>query len=325
MKNVLIIISLIGLIGCNSPQKKSIFEPLTLDELKTFIKKDTIFEYGYKRIQYIRDTVLKTDIDRVKWADLTYGRINKYLKFAVDSTYFKPLEKQFKSDWNEKFGQYLPKVDSISDYWKKYKTENSLNNYVKIELVEIHKKNYEYIGGIENIDLGFRLTPLKGPIEQLRFGYKIEAKIDETSEQSEFAGLLSRLDYSWCKKSDPFSRPTVSYWEVNYKNEKLLEYRDLPTIKRDYNILIEVDEIRKDGKNLSTDDLKIPKSVEYYWENQNFEFLKELYIKDIVLEFLNKNYKTEFEYVNQKTDSILKKKDDLCFNFFRIPTDELTK
>jgi len=325
MKKALLLISLIGLIACNSPQKKSIFEPLTLDELKVLIKKDTIFEYGYKQILYIRDTVLKTEIDRVKWADLTYGRINKYLKFAADTSYFKPFEEQFKKDWKKKYGHYLTKVDSVSDYWKKFKVDNSLNNYVKIELVEIHKKYYEYIGGIENINLGFRLTPLKGPIEQLRFGYRIEAKIDEKPEISGFPSLLSKLDYFWCRKSDPFSRPTIAYWEVDYKNENILEYRDLQTFNRDYNIIIEVDQIRKDGKNLSNDDLNIPKSVEYYWENDDFVFLKELYIKDIVKEVLGKEYLPEYEYVNQKTDSILKKKDELCFNFLKIPIDELMK
>jgi hypothetical protein len=166
---------------------------------------------------------------------------------------------------------------------------------------------------------------LKGPIQQIRFGFRIEAKIDEVKEGTDFLSSLSVFDYSWCKMVSPFSKPTVGYWEANYKNEKLFEYMDLKSFHRDYNLDTQVDEIRKDGRNMRVDDLNIPKSVKDYWKNQDFIFFKELYIKDIVKEVLDKEYLPEYEYVNQKTDSILKMKDELCFNFLRIPIDELMK
>ncbi len=319
MKKYLLIIFAAGLMSCGSPQKKSIFEPLTFDELQSVVKKDSVIADGYKVMQYIRDSLLRTDIDKVKWADLSYGRMAKYLKFESDSEYFKPLIQKYADDWQKIYGPLALKVDSVSDYWKKYKTENSLDNYVKIELVEIKKNYYEYIGGIENIYLGFKLTPLKGNIEQIRFGYRIQAKIYESNEYDEYSKLLSRLNYSWCIKSDPFSKPTVGYWEADYKNEEILESENLQSFIRDYNLFIEVDEIRKDGQNFSSDDLNIPESVESYWEYEKDEFLKQYYIREIVKSILNIEYMTESEYIGQKTDSILKKKDQLCYEFFQLP------
>jgi hypothetical protein len=320
MKKTIFIIILVALIGCNSAQKKSVLEPLTFNELKSFIKKDSLFEYTYKYIKHVRDSVLKSDIDKVKWADITYKRINRFLKFARDTNYFKPFKDKFKVNWNNKFGQYKKQVDSVSDYWGKYKVENSLNNYVKIELVDINKENYEYIGGVKSVNLGFRLTPLKGLIQQIRFGYKIEDKIDEYKVTS-YLPSISKLDYSYCKKSEPFSVPTISYWETNYTNKDKLEYKDLQAFNRDCNITIEIEEIRKDGKNLSTDDFKIPSQVAQYWDNEKYKYLKEIYIEKIVKDILHKDYVSEMDYIIQKTDSILKKKDELCFKYIRLASD----
>ena len=66
---------------------------------------------------------------------------------------------------------------------------------------------------------------LKEKVEQMRFGYKIEVKLDEDDEKSEYSSILSSLDYSWCRMSSPFSKPTTQYWEASYTNEKLLQSR----------------------------------------------------------------------------------------------------
>ena len=72
MKKLTIILIAIAIVSCSNTLKKTVFEPLTLEELKSEIKKDSLFELTYKEIQYVRDSVLKTEIDKVKWADLTY-------------------------------------------------------------------------------------------------------------------------------------------------------------------------------------------------------------------------------------------------------------
>ncbi|MBQ4914254.1 hypothetical protein J8L85_07390 [Maribacter sp. MMG018] len=319
MKKLLLLFTAIGLFSCNSHLDKPIFEPLTVNELKESIDSDSLFKDTYEYIVYIRDTILKTDMEKVKFADLTYEQVFDFAKFSSDTVYFKPVNERIEKEWNEKYGIYEQKVDSISDYWKKYKEENSIEQYVKVELARIDKEYYSYSGGIRNVNLGFRLTPLKGKIEQLRFGYKIEAKINEKDEEDIYSSIYSALDKSWCLTTSPFSKPVVRYWEASYTNEKILKNKTLETFNRDYNIYIEVDEIRKDGVNISNDDLNIPKSVINHWEYENKEYLEDWYINDIIEEVLGEEYMSKYDYRNQEIDKILKEKYPLVYEFIKVP------
>ena len=167
MKNTLCYLSLIIIstvfIRCNNPLKKSIFEPLTVEELKKVIDKDTSFRENYKGIRLVRDSIEQDELEEVNWIDLTYQRLQDLNHFAIDTSYFNPRREQFKKEWELKYGGYHLKVDSISNHWKKYKEENSLERFVKIELVNLRKDRYSYSSNIKDIYLGFRLTPLKGP------------------------------------------------------------------------------------------------------------------------------------------------------------------
>jgi len=320
MNKIIYLIFAVGLISCNSPLDKSIFEPLTVEDLKQSIDKDSLFKNTYEYIVYVRDTVMKSDLEKVKFADLTYEQIHEFALFSADTTYFKPITERIEKEWTEKYGIYDEQVDSVSNYWKRIKKENSIEQYVKIELVEIDKEYYSYNNGVRNVNLGFRLTPLKGRIEQVRFGYSIEAKINEKENDDIYSSLYSSLDKNWCRSTSPFSKPIVRYWEADYTNEKILKNKTIKTFLRDYNIHIEVDKIRKDGKNMSNDDLNIPKAVENHWEYENREeYLQDLYFDDIVKDVLNKEYMKEYEYRSQEVDKILKEKYPLIFEFVRLP------
>ena len=119
MRNIAIILFVLTLYGCSSHLDKKLFEPLTVEELKKSIDKDTAFQDKYEAIQYIKDSVLKSDIEKAKFADLTYNRVYKLINFSRDTTYFKPVREQLKKEWEEKYGILHKKVDSVSNYWKK--------------------------------------------------------------------------------------------------------------------------------------------------------------------------------------------------------------
>lgn len=308
--------------SCSNPTNKNIFEELTVDELKTAIDKDSLFESTYKLIEYRKDSVLTSELDKVKWSDLTYSRIHDLVEFASDTTLTKPLREKFDSEWKSKYGIVAKEIDSVSEYWKKYAKENSLDQYVKVELVTLDKEYYSYSSGIRSVNLGFKLTPLKGKIDQMRFGYEIEAKLDEDDKKSEYSDLLATMDYSWCRMSRPFSKPTTRYWEANYTNEKILKSRSVKSLLRDYNVNITVDEIRINGQNIDRDDLGIPKSIERHWEYENKEYLSDLYMDDVAEEVLGKRYIRDYEYRNEKMDSIYKKEDELAYEFIRLTKDK---
>lgn len=317
MKKILPLL-LILIISCSNPTKKNIFEKLTVEDLKIAIKKDTLFEDTYKLIEFQKDSVLTTELDKIKWTDLTYKRIHDFIKFTADTIISKPLREEFKKQWEIKYGKIASEIDSVSNYWKKYAKENSLDQYVRVELARIDKEYYTYAGGIKNVNLGFKLTPLKEKVEQMRFGYKIEVKLDEDDEKSEYSSILSSLDYSWCRMSSPFSKPTTQYWEASYTNEKLLQSRNVETFLRDYNIHFIIDEIRINGKNIDRNELGIPKSIERHWEYENKEYLKDLYMDDVAKELLNKAYVKDYEFINEKFDSVYKKEDKLSYDFLTL-------
>lgn len=310
------------IVSCSNPTNKKIFEELTVDELKTAIEKDTLFEDTYKLIELKKDSVLTSELDKVKWSDLTYKRVHDFVKYTADTTISKPLREKFKAQWENQYGGIIKQVDSVSEYWKNYAKENSLDQYVTVELVTLDKEYYSYAGGIRNVNLGFKLTPLKGKIDQMRFGYKIEAKLDEDDTENNYSSILSALDYSWCRMSRPFSKPTTRYWEASYSNEKILKSRSVKTLLRDYNIKIIIDEIRINGQNIDKDDLGIPESIERYWEYENREYLSDLYLDDVAEELLNKEYVRDYEFINKKFDSIYKEKDKLSYEFLTLTKEK---
>lgn len=309
--------------SCSNPTDKNIFDKLTVKELKSEIEKDSLFETTYKLIEFQKDSVLTSELDKVKWTDLTYSRVHDLMKFVSDTTKTNPLREKFEAKWKSKYDKVVKEIDSISEYWKKYAKENSLEQYVKVELVSIDKEYYSYSSGIRNVNLGFKLTPLKGKIEQMRFGYEIQPKLDEDDKNSLYSDLFSTMNYSWCRMSRPFSKPTTRYWEANYTNEKILESRSVKTLLRDYNVNIKIDEIRINGKNIDRDDLGIPKSIERHWEYENDKLLSDLYMDDVAQELLGKRYIKDYEFIGEKMDSIYRKEDKLAYEFLKLQKDKL--
>ena len=305
MKKLFFII-VIGVLfcSCNGYLDKPIYEPLSVEELKKAIEKDSVFQDIYEYIQVMNNSVLTTDLAKVKFVDLTYRRLYKFAKFAMDTTYFNPIEKKAEKEWIENYNHYQLKVDSISDYWKEEK--KSLTQYVDIELVDMRKEYYSYSGDIKNVKLGFRLTPLKGTVETLWFRYQIEKKTDEEDGKNSYRyGNL-------CSEYTSFSKPILKYYEADYADEKILMNETLETFLMDYNIHIEVNMVGIDGIRKSFNDLDIPQSVRDYW------IWQDLYFDDVVKEFLNKDFLSKYEYQEREVEKILRKKDNLSFEFINL-------
>ena len=160
--------------------------------------------------------------------------------------------------------------------------DNSLNKYVKVELASIDKEYYDYVGGIKEVNLGFRLTPLQGAIEQIRFNYGYKAKINGDNKYYEKHNCISTA---------PFSIPIVRYWEVSYSDRDDFAGKIVETFLRDYNLYIEVTDVRKNGVNISADDFYVPKAVLECIENEkDYPSLLTLSKDDLIKELINKKY-----------------------------------
>jgi len=117
-----------------------------------------------------------------------------------------------------------------------------LDKYVKIELANISKEYYDYIGELKEVNLGFRMTPLQGAVQQIRFDYGYKAKIHGDDNYYEKHRFI---------ETDPLNSPRIGYWEVDYSDNDKFAGKNVETYLRDYNVYIEVVEIRKDGKGFS--------------------------------------------------------------------------
>src|SRR5690606_11242540 len=148
-----------------------------------------------------------------------------------DSTFWRPKYEQWDKDWEKTYSKYLNSADSVLNYWQKFKEENSLSKYVKIELISIRKEYYDYIGGLKEVDLGFRMTPLKGPVQQFRFNYGFKAKIH---------GESAYYEKHRCIETDPLLSPRIGYWEVKYSEKDKFAGKNVETFLRDYDFHIEV-------------------------------------------------------------------------------------
>ena len=211
-----------ALSSCNSVSNKPVSEKLSTEELSKAIKSDTLFTSFYEHIRKEVDDM--SDIKKAKFNDVTYRRLFKYVKFLQDTTYWKPLSEKWDKEWESEYGVYLPKADSVLNYWKKYLEENSLDKYVSIELARIDKEYYTYAGGLKEVNLGFKLTPLQGTIEQIRFNYGYKPKISGDSK------YYSKKN---CISTSPFSSPTIRYWEVNYSDRDNFAGKNVETFLRD--------------------------------------------------------------------------------------------
>lgn len=305
MKKLVFLLFWVLLCGCDR-LNKPIFEPLALKELDEEIKKDSLFGMLYEQIQSINENTLNTDSQKAKYADLTYRRV--YYLFSYQDTV---LYSKLSTEWDSKYANYSIKADSIINYWQQLKEENSLDQYVKIEVASI-STNYYSFGGVDNVHIGFRLTPLKGTIEQLRFGYSIQPKIDQKDGRDIYS-----IDKSWCLSTSPFSKPVVRYWEVGYSNEKRLAGENIETLSRDYDVKIKIDKVRINSKNLSIDDIKIPRSVEMY-----LEFGSSYYIDDIIQKYIDSSYMPKYKYIMDGFNKHLKKLDALAFEYLNLPTEK---
>ncbi|RNC65130.1 hypothetical protein [Proteiniphilum sp. X52] len=153
------------------------------------------------------------------------------------------------------------------------------------------------------------LTPLQGTVEQIRFNYGYQAKINSDSKYYE---------KHRCIETDPLSAPRIGYWEVSYSDRDKFAGKNVSTFLRDYNLYIEVTNIRKDGVNISKDDFNIPKSVSDYFDyGEDVDFMRDYYKDDVIKELINTDYVGKWEYSSKKADEVREKKDKLCFDFLK--------
>lgn len=307
---LLVLVFVLGLSSCSSPLKKSVIEPLPIEDLKNIIEKDTLFEFTYKAIQKIRDLKLTDDVEKAKWSDMTYNRVHKMVQLYSDTLAQSEYTEKIKSDWNAKYGLFIPKADSISDYWKKYKKEKTINNFVGIELFDIQTKSNGYA------EIGFKFNIFKVPLEKLSFDYVFIEKgnTKEISDWEKYSRLNERNMNVYISEKITNSK---IIWENDYRNQDILKDKLLEDVLDKYVFKLKLNSISNNGVTIYEFDIKIPYSIERMWETKN-DFMYEYYREDVIKEFLNNDFVRYDKFKNSKIDSIAKKIDPKTIEFLEL-------
>ena len=293
------------LVACNPIPNKSVFEELTSDELASAIKAEPEFAEEYEAIRIIVQLADFSAVQKAQYKDVTYRRLCRYTDHVYDTAYWAPREEKWGKEWDNTFAKDLEKVPEMVDYWDAYKAKHSLSRFANVELSRFYATYYEYIGGVDDAYICFNITPLDGPIEQIKFTYSYAYKINNGKGKT----------VQKCIYSSPIYRTTEAAWELDYFERERFGDMIASEFYEKYDMDIEITDVRKDGKNYSLEDLDIPDAITAIWEDWNPETC------DGVAALINPSYVSRDSYIENKKDEELREYDSLCCDF----SDELSK
>lgn len=314
MKNILQFFCLLLMLSsCSNGLNKPIIEPLSVDELKINMKKDTSFTEFYSTIQELREFLLKSDMTQAKYADVTYKRVWKYIEKCKDTTFQNAFRNNQRELYDSQYPSYKNEVDSILTYWGEYKNKHTLDSLVSIEYFDLWKEYYSYSGDVKSVNIGFKVTPLKGTIDQLIFKYNIKPKISDD-------GSIGYFNSHRCLASSPIYSPKTLYWEADYSDEKYLKYKSSSEVAKEYAFNIEIVEVRMQGKNMSDELDIIPECVSDALKYGTGSMM-EYYSDDIIKELIDPDYMSFYDFYTDALNNALKKIDPEVFTML----DEYSK
>lgn len=291
--------------SCHDNLNKSILEPLTVEELKSEMETDSDFISFYEDFQRIREKRLDTEVAQAKYGELTYRRIWNIFKYIQAPSTYEEIQEEAQKRYKAQKKDYSKSLDSLSITWKEKASKYDPTSYVKIEFASINKEYYSYSTVLKAVNIGFRITPLKGIVEQVKFSYRIQSKISE--------GQYSYWDNNCgnCICSQPIYSTDVCYWELPYSLRDALEYKTTYEVIRDYDIRINVSRVRYNGENIDANDFSIPDEISEYIKNPKDEYYRDRVIQD----HIDENYKTMDELARIIEREMLKKKDSEVLDF----------
>lgn len=298
MKKILFLLLSVLFISC----KHNVSKELSNSEIKSLIKKDTLYETLIPLISKIQDTVNKDILLKAKYSDITYEQCLKYVK----------TRDQEREKFIEKF---KPEIDK-----KLNNLKNEFESFKKIMQIEFHSISvyfYNYIGGVEDAYFKFKITVTE-PIDGGSFKYSI---IDKTTGKE--------VESGGCKFSQKVKDSYIGVWEIPYGTKEEFGYQSNQEIKDRYIFNFTILSIYKDNqllKNVLSNDLDLESDLyktlllkKYkinLFENDYipFEDSPETDLYNLIV-FLNDNYYKEWEQICKNIDSEV-------FEYFNIKIKE---
>jgi len=300
-------------------ENKSVIDELDLDEVSNLTKKDSLYASIIQESDNTRKKIEGNIVLLSKFKDLTFKEYLEYKKTFEDTTFFNSIVDRSETIHDNLVDSllliYKPKIDSLIVEHKKLYQKINPSSYFRVEFAGIKKEYYSYGDGVKNINIQFKITPLKSPIHGGSFSYEIIPKVTEKAVAD--AG---------CRFSTYTSRPSYYYWEAPYDIEKEFKQYTTAEIKNKYDFKYTILSVRYKGKTYKSLDLydTIPiymetaiekdtlSTTDYASIMQSYYNIENASMLNIIFEQIEKEKKKinptayEFEKIALKSDSSLK-------------------
>ena len=314
-----------GLIACN-PLDISITEELSLEQIKSSSEKDSLFEQSFKIIKVFKSANKGDELAMSKYTHITYQDVLDYQKELDNTESWEEKFKEYEKSWNNKYSNCtdlgLAYIDSWENARVSYNQINDPKNFVQIDLVGVQTDYYGSISGIKNAYYKFKITPLKGRVEQVIWNVNPTAKINGKIDKTQSLRILNSDRYIY---SRPFSRSVFGSYEVGYSNESKVGGESHQTLLRDYFLNLEIEKVRVNGQNYQLDDFDLPTDVKFYMKEieEGDSTMADFYLSEIIREYIDSSYQTLTSFQLKQKEKYLKERYPLIWEMHKEVFEEI--
>ena len=278
---------------------KSIFEPLTVEELSTIIKQDTLFVDFYESIQ--EEVEDYTDIEKAKFNDVTYRGLYRAYESLIDHEEYGQFTLPFWDEWGKTYEADIEKADSLILFWERYRAEHNFQEYVSAEAVDLVT---ESTYGIKSVYMVVRVTPLVEDIKNVNIKYTCRFKGERDQTLISYYPTTSD-GYLWIYDLDCVreERKTLDLASSNY-----LKDRSFEDFLKDFDIDFRVTSITIGDDLYMEDESVYPEGVLKVLEQGPFiPGSIGGYKGDVIKANINPNYVEVWQYIDNRVEEYMEK------------------
>ncbi len=301
-KNSIILFVVTLLISCS--QSKSVNEELSLDEIASMVKKDSLYATVIEQAELNRKILAQDVVKKSKYNDLTYDEYYKYLKTITDSSFNQvvlELAKENEARYRERIlSEHKGAIDSTLAEFKKQIDKMDPSRFFKLKFEEL-KKEYYRSGNVRKVMIGIRLMPLS---EKLHGG-SFEIQVLDNSQNKK----ISSGEYKFLNSS---KGKTVMYLRPDYSLVRLFKNLSTEEVSKNYTFKFRAIDAQIGGKTFDPSSVRIPR---IYRMCMKLDTLRWSEYKAVLQVEKRMQIKDEWYFYNEVMHKRLKEVNELAYSF----------
>lgn len=304
---------MVVLVGCGKSNiDRPVLQPISVEEITKLEKDYPGFSACYEKVTYVRNE--KSDEGLQNYSNLTYKKVYDFL--VTISTQQDNIKAEIQNEWQQYYGFYESKLDSLHDNLTEWFEANKLESRVRITCVDVLPTPED--ANAWQVSSFYCKVKVENLTNELIEDVKYELAICDTKKNA-YSVLVSA---NTAAKADGslYTAWSTQYGKTWTKDKKsLLDYSQ-EDLYEHYNIDYRIISLRQNGKLLTNNNIQEA--------NPNFDILsKQLwktnmmptgrlyYLRQAVKSLFNVDYLTPEEYHNKVIDNKLQSIDPESFKF----------